>query len=178
MKTSMMLVALGSFAAGATLALTASEGLASPARADKPSVYSDGRYGCSLTPPAFARGEKDSSGMAASFSGFPKNGFAPNVNVMIQNVSMTLEEYRGISVGQFKQMDLTVLSETRKKVSGKDAIVWEYEGRLQGRALKWMALAVSDVDRIFLITATALKADYDPVAKEFTACLESFKLGE
>ena len=178
MKPSTLLVALASFAAGAVLALTAVEGLASPARPAKPSYYADGRHGFSLLPPEFPKGEKDSAGMTVSFFSPPKNGFATNLGVMVQNVAMTADQYSELSTGQFKNAGLKVVSETRKKVGGKDAIAWEYEGTLQERELKWMALAVVDTDRVYLLTGTALKADYDQAAKAFKPCLDSFKLGD
>jgi hypothetical protein len=178
MKPSTILIALGSFAAGAVIALTAAEGLASPASAARPSPYTDARHGFTITPPAFPRGEKQATGMAVSFFGSPKDGFSSNVGVMVQGAKMTADEYSELTNGQFKQLEFAVLSETRKKVSGKDAILWEYEGETQGRALRWMALAVVDAERVILVTGTALKADYEPVAKEFKASLESFKLGE
>ena len=155
MKT-ILIATLISFAAGAAVAWTAAEG---PKRL--PTVYMDGRYGFSMQPPDF-----------------PKGGFASNINVMIQNVGLTMDQYRELSNGQFKQMELKILSETRKKIGGKDAILWEYEGKSQGRALHWMSLAVSDGERVFLITGTATQDEWETASKQFRTCLDSFKFEE
>ena len=172
MKT-ILIATLISFAAGAAVAWTAAEG---PRRL--PTVYMDGRYGFSMQPPDFPKGGKDTSTMAASFAAFPKGGFASNINVMIQNVGLTMDQYRELSNGQFKQMELKILSETRKKIGGKDAILWEYEGKSQGRALHWMSLAVSDGERVFLITGSATQDDWEAASKQFRTCLDSFKFEE
>lgn len=178
MKPSTLLVVIGSAASGAVLVLAASEGIARQDKAAQPSHYTNGVYGFSIQPPAFAPVEKDSSVQAAMFFAPARNGFAANLNVMVQQVKMSLDEYSTLSKGQFKQAGLKVLSETRKKISGRDAVLWEYEGELQGRGLRWMALAVADTNRVFLITGTSTQADDDAVAKEFKASLESFKLAE
>jgi hypothetical protein len=178
MKASTILVALASFAAGAAIAGTAAEVLAGPALRAKPSGYTDERYGYTMLPPAFARADKDSVATLATFFAPSRKGFASNLGVMVQNVAMTLDQYRELSIGQFKQSNFKVLTETRKKVGEKDAILWEYEGALQGRELRWMALAVADTDRIFLLTGAAPKDEYDQVAPEFKISLDSFKLGE
>ena len=177
MKPSTLLVMIASSAAGAVLALAATEGFARQDKAARPSAYTNGVYGFSIQPPAFPRPEKDSSLQAAMFFAPARDGFAANLNVMVQEVKMSLDDYAKMSMGQFKQAGIKVVSEARKKVSGRDALLLEYEGRLNNRALKWIALAVADGDRIYLITGTSEPAD-DAAAREFKASLESFKLAE
>ncbi|MBV8880926.1 MAG: hypothetical protein JO332_13225 [Planctomycetaceae bacterium] len=178
MKRSTIGVALVSFVLGALLARTATDGFARSTEASKPSLYTDARYGYSIAPPAFPKGAKDTAGLAATFFAPARNGFAPNLGLMIQNVAMTADDYRDLSRKQFKQADFTVLSETAKKVGGKDAILWEYEGKSGGRELRWIGLAVVDTDKIYLLTATAPKADFDALAPEFRAAIDSFTLGD
>ena len=177
MKPSTILVIIASAAAGAVLALAAADGFARQDNAARPSVYSNGAYGFSIQPPTFPRAAKNSVLQSAMFFAPAKDGFAPNLNVMVQEVKMSLDEYCTLSKGQFKQAGFKVLAETRKKVSGRDAVLWEYEGELQGRSMKWTALAVADTDRVYLATGTA-PADDDALWKEFKASLESFKLGD
>jgi hypothetical protein len=177
MKPSLILVALGSAAAGAVLALAATEGAARQDKAARPSQYTNGVYGFSIQPPTFPRAGKDSALQAAMFFAPARNGFAANLNVMVQQVKMTLDEYCALSKGQFKQAGINVLSEARKKVSGRDAVLWEYEGELQGRAMKWVSLAVAETDCVYLVTGTSPQED-DAQSKEFKASLESFKLAE
>ena len=76
-----------------------------------------------------------------------------------------------------KQAGFKVLSEEKKKVSGRDAVLWEYEGDLRGRAMKWISLAVADTDRVYLATGTSAAGD-EALSQEFKASLETFKVGE
>ena len=176
MKPATIFAVLVSFAAGAAAALTASEAAARPAPA--PSVYTNDVYGFSIVPPAFPKAGKDAGGQAAMFFAPVRNDFASNLNVIVQAAKMTIDEYIALSVGQFKELNIKVTTEKRIKVSGRDAALFEYEGKTQGLEMKWMALAVADGGRIFLVTGTAAAADYDAVAKEFKASLESFKLSD
>ena len=178
MKPATLLVALGSFAAGAVLALTASDLSARQDAAAKASVYTNAAYGFSLTPPTFDKPAKESGAQTAMFFAPVRNAFAANLGVNVQETKMSLDDYIELSKKQFAAAELTMISETRKKVSGRDAVAWEYEGTMKGRALRWSALAVSDPGRVYLLTGTAAKADFELVEKEFKACLESFKLAD
>jgi len=167
---------LACFAAGAAIALTAADAFARPARAAVPAAYANSVYGFSLVPPSYPKVERDSATQAAMFFAPARKGFASNLGVMIQTTKTTLDEYVALSKGQFKQADLKIVTENRVKVSGKDGVIWEYEGSAQGRDLKFMALAVADGDRVFLVTATAPQAEYEVLSKEFKASLDSFKI--
>jgi len=168
-------VGLACFAAGALAVLTAGDAVARPLPA-APSAYTNGVYGFSIVPPAYPKVEKDSATQAAMFFAPAKDAFASNLGVMIQSSKMTLDEYIKTSQEQFKEAALKVTSEKKVKVSGRDAVVWEYEGSASGKQLKFMALAVVDGDRVLLVTGTATAADYDTLSKEFKASLDSFKI--
>lgn len=178
MKPIPILIALASFAAGAVLALAATDALARAPRAAAPSIYANGVHGFSLMPPAFPKGETGASVQTAWFLAPAHSGFAGNLSVIVQHVKMTLEEFRTLSGKENERLGNKVISETKKTVSGKDAVLREYEGTQQGRELKWIELAVIDLDRVFLLTAMAIKADYASVEKEFKASLDSFKIAE
>jgi len=176
MKATTAAVAAGSFALGALLALGAGDLLARNAPAALPSVYTDARYNFTITPPNFPKGEKDTSGLAASFFGPGKKGFAPNLGITIQNVAMSAKDYAELSNGQFTQAGFKVLSQTDRKVSGRDAVLWEYEGKTQNHELTFYGLAVCDKERVYLITATAPKSEWATLGPEFKAAIDSFKL--
>jgi len=176
MTTRTILAAIGAFAAGAVLTLAATDALARPARAAAPSAYSNSVYGFSIAPPTFPRVEKDSGTQTAMFFAPGKNNFAGNLGVMVQTVKMTLEDYVKLSRDQFEKGGLKVGTESKLKVSGRDAVLWEYEGASQGRKLKFMALAVVDADRVFLVTGTSTQDDYEALSKEFRASIDSFKI--
>jgi hypothetical protein len=176
MTTRIILVGLGAFAAGAVFTLAATDALARQSRVESPSSYTNGAYGFSLVPPTFPKAEKDSGSQAAMFFAPGKNGFAANLGIMVQSVKMTLDEYVALSRDQFEKSGIKIGTEAKLKVSGRDAVLWEYEGAAKERRLKWMALAVVDGDRVFLITGTSAQDDYDALSKEFKASLISFKI--
>jgi hypothetical protein len=143
-----------------------------------PSVYTDGLYGFSVQAPDFPGAPEGGSAIRAMFFAPAEDGFSDNVNVMAQGTGMTLPEFIEVSADQFKAHGLKVNSESKKKVSGRDAVVWDYEGKQQGRDLRWLALAVADKKQVFLVTCTATKKSFEKRRKEFEACLDSFKLAE
>jgi len=174
MKASVLAFVLGAFAAGA-VACSSARTAPPPAPAAGP-IYSNAAYKFTCVPPAFPKAEANASQTVASFLAPPHDGFSSNVGIIVQSVKMTLDEYVDLSKKQFKQMELNAVSENKVKVSGRDAVVWEYEGVQSKRKFKWLAMAVIDGDRVFLLTGTALASDYEQVAKEFKACLDSFKI--
>jgi len=176
MTSRTILAAIGAFAAGAVLTLAATDALARPGRAAAPSSYTNGAYGFSLVPPTFAKADPDSGVQAAMFFAPGKNGFAGNLGVMVQTVKMTLDDYVALSRDQFDKSGIKISAETKRKVSGREAVLWEYEGAAKDRKLKWMAMAVVDGDRVFLITGTSTRDDYDALSQEFKASLDSFKI--
>jgi hypothetical protein len=178
MTTRTILAALGAFAAGAVFTLAATDALARQSRVAAPSMYTNGAYGFSLVPPTFAKAEKDSGSQAAMFFAPGKKGFAANLGVMVQNVKMTLDEYVALSRDQFEKSGIKITTEAKLKISGRDAVLWEYEGAAKERKMKWMALAVVDGDRVFLITGTSTQDDYEALSKEFKTSLASFKILE
>jgi hypothetical protein len=173
----MLLIAVGSAAAGAVLALAAADGFARQDKAPRASQYTNGVYGFSIQPPAFARADKNTNTQAVMFFAPPKNGFSSNLNVMIQEAKTSLDNYQKLSVGEIKKQGFKLVSEARKKIAGRDALYLEYEGEIEERPLKWMMLAVFDADRVYLSTGTLLKAD-DVASRELKASLDSFSLPE
>lgn len=151
-------------------------GWAAGAAVSKPSTFVDGQYGYTLTTPRYAAIKPNPSTMTATFYAPVEDSFAANIGVMIQQVRMTREEYRKISLDGFKQANYKVNTERDRKVSGKDAILWDYEGPLQGRDYRYLALAVIGADRVYLVTGTAPKESFSKYEREFRACLDSFRL--
>jgi hypothetical protein len=107
-----------------------------------------------------------------------ENGFAPNLGVMVQASPMGLEAYAELSRGQFKELKVTVNAETRLKVAGRDALLWDYQGKMQGRELRFLALAVPDKGRVFLATFTSTTEAFAKHEKAARASLDSFTLPE
>ena len=132
--------------------------------------------GFSLTAPAFpapAGGEP-----AARFIplGPGTDGFAPNANVVVQANDAPLDAYIEVSVEQFGEAGFRLNGMIRTRVSGRDAVQFDYEGIRQGAAFRWLALAVADAGRVVLVTCTARREDFERHEAGMRACLESFRL--
>jgi hypothetical protein len=103
-----------------------------------------------------------------------KDGFAPNVNVQIQQpYEGTIEDYTKLTLGQFKEAKLKVLD---RKPLGKSAALFEYTGEMQGHPLHWYARAVKSGNKIYLITATDTAANWQKDADQLRACVDSFRV--
>ena len=111
-------------------------------------------------------------------TGPPENGFAPNLNVTIQEVTITAKDYKELSLKQFEQAKLKVLGSRDLQVSGRDAIEFQYEGSFQagGNAIHYMTLAVIDKERVVLATCACLPDQVAKLEPEFKAALASLKL--
>jgi hypothetical protein len=161
-------------AAIAVLLAVSAGGLVRPAG---PSVYTDGTYGFRIEAPAFPR-PKGGSVAPVMFFAPAADAFADNVNVSLQYTDMGVEAYRDLTLRQFKENGLTVNAVEGRKVSGRDALLFDYSGRQMNRDLRWLALAVVEKERVFLITCTALKGSFESREKAFRACLDSFAVAD
>src|SRR5437667_4949030 len=112
----------------------------------------------------------------ALFMALPvSDGFAANVNVQIQPYSGTLDEYIALSEEQFKAAGWKVIQRSKQ---GQSAVVFEYVGEMQGRALHWYAKAVHATDRVYLVTATATETQWKREAVPLKECIDSFRREE
>jgi hypothetical protein len=100
------------------------------------------------------------------------DGFAANVNVQIQPYAGTMDDYIALTLEQLKSADFKLL---QKKVSGKAIAVFDYTGKMQGRALHWYARAEKSGARVYLVTASATDEQWNKVATRLKACVDSFR---
>lgn len=103
----------------------------------------------------------------------PSEGFAPNVNVLIQPNDKPIDHYIAITLAELKQMGMAVVGS--KKVNETIA-QFEYTGRLNGRDLHFYAKAFKKGDQVYLVTATSKKTQWAAHADELKRCVDSFKL--
>lgn len=177
MKPSVLLAVAAAFAAGAFAGAAGADALARPGRAAGPSQYTDGTYNFSLVPPAFAKVEKDAAHTVATFFAPTQDNFAANLVVIAQRVKTTVDQFVENSKGDLQKLGLRAVVEKKLKVSGRDAVYWEYESAQQRRPLKVFSLAVFDGERLFIVNGTSLASDAD-VQKQFRASLDSFRLAD
>jgi hypothetical protein len=101
----------------------------------------------------------------------PSQGFAPNVNVLIQDVPNTIKEYADMSKEQFKTVNLTVLND---HLVGDGEWACEYSGNMQGKDLHFYARALKKGDKVYLITGTATPDQWDSAFPKLKSCVDSF----
>jgi hypothetical protein len=137
----------------------------------------DADYGYSLSLPKFPGAPAVGTGMMRlSVAGPPESGFAPNVNVMVQELKTTREEFTALSRNQVVAAGGKVLSTSNREVGGRPAVLFEYEAPMQGQTLHFLQMAVVLPERVLLVTCTALGARFAQQAPEFRRVLDSFKL--
>jgi hypothetical protein len=139
-------------------------------------AYTDPHYGFSIDPPKVPIAGAGASATPAMFFAPAEEGFAANMGVVVQTQAMTAAQYGEITRGQLKDAGFKVYAEKALKVAGRDALLWDYEGAVQGRDLHWLALAVMDTERVYLVTCTATSAGFGKHQKAFQAALDSFTL--
>lgn len=105
----------------------------------------------------------------------PSDGFAPNMNVMIQPYQGSMNDYIALSKGQFKETNLTVVSE--KKRSETEWVV-EYKGLMQNNDLHFYARAIAHEGKVYLTTATAKETQWKPIANMMRKHVDSFKMNQ
>ncbi|HEX3444042.1 MAG TPA: hypothetical protein VHS80_04940 [Chthoniobacterales bacterium] len=103
----------------------------------------------------------------------PTGGFAPNVNVLIQNFPGSINDYVSVTKKEFDSAGIQVVNE--QTVSPNEWKV-EYAGTLSGRSLHWYARAVKNGDKVFLTTATATPEQWEQVSTKLKQCVDSFVL--
>ena len=142
----------------------------------KVSTYSDAVYGFTIQAPRFPKGPAGGNVVPVFWQAPPEGGLSANVNVMVQRVAMTRQAYREATLAGFNQMGWKGISDSDLTVSGRDAMLIEYEGSMGGQAFRWLALAVLDKEHVFLVTCTATKDTFAKYEKEFRTSLDSFRL--
>ena len=148
--------------------------LTRPARG---SDFQDTQYGYAVSPPEFSAAPMGGAVKRLIVMAPPgADGFGPNMGVMIQEVQTTRDKYMSLSERQFEDAGMKVRSSSKREVSGTPAVLFEYEGPMNGRNLRFLSLAVVLRDRVLLLTYTATAESFGGLEKEFRRSLESFRL--
>ena len=98
-------------------------------------------------------------------------GFAANVNVQLQPFTRSIEEYKEITLNQFKAGNMKVIG---AKVAGNSELALEYSGQYQTQALHWYARALKSGERIYLVTATGREQQWAEQGPQLKRCVDSF----
>jgi hypothetical protein len=151
-------------------------GRASAPPSVRPSTFVDHDYGFSINAPQFELAKTGATVSRVFLFAPPEDGFASNVNVMIQETAIARAEYRKISLKQYETLGYKVNAEENRKVDGKDTLFLDAEGEQQGKEMRFLSLAVFDTKRVILTTCTALKSNFAKYEPALRASLNSFKL--
>jgi hypothetical protein len=103
----------------------------------------------------------------------PTGGFAPNVNVLIQDFPSSITDYVSLTKQEFDSAGIKVLNE--HTISSNEWVV-EYAGTLSGRSLHWYARAVKNGNKVYLTTATATPEQWTQDSPKLIQCVDSFAL--
>jgi hypothetical protein len=102
----------------------------------------------------------------------PSDGFAPNVNVQVQEFPGSMDDYRTLSLKQIGDMKLTIVSEQLVK----GVFTMEYSGSLQGNDLHFCAKAIGGNGKVYLATGAAAEGQWKAVGAKIKECVDSFAL--
>jgi len=159
----------------ASLVLAAAMAVGFVSRSGGTSEYRDAAFGFRLRTPEFkAKGGARLRQLASFYGPALPDGFAPNLNIQVQPCAKGLDEYIELSESQFEQLGLDLLESKEIKIGDRDAIRWNYAGRVQGRELQFLALAVERDEDVILLTCTAPRKVFKDYEAIFRKSLESF----
>lgn len=156
----------------ALLFLAAPSTVAAPA----PATFVDPVHRFSVEVPALGRPDAAPTVGRLVVAGPMIDGFATNCNVQVQYPRMGHEEFVALSLQQFAAAGFPVLVNEAVKVSGLPATRWEYRGSVGGRALHFLALVVTDAERVVMLTCTAPEERFEAERAELGSVLESFEV--
>lgn len=105
----------------------------------------------------------------------PSEGFAPNVNVLSQPFTGSMDEYIEISKKEFEELGLEVLKLERED---KDTVVMMYAGVMGGLDLHCYVKGIATGDEVLLATGCSLDDQWSDVSDDLEACVDSFKLAK
>lgn len=142
----------------------------------KAPTFSDEAYGFSIEAPVFATPPQGGQVTRLIVLGPAEDGFAANVNVVVQHVSTSRDQLRAASLQQFQALGLSVGSHRDTTIAGRDAVIFDSHGIQQGRNLRFLSAAVIDTHRVFVITCTAPTESFERHQEAFQRSIASFKL--
>ena len=146
---------------------------AMPVRA---SDFKDTQFGYSVSPPEFAGPPAGGVFTRVNVLAPPEDGFSANMGVMIQETRITRDQFIALTEEQFRAAGMTLRKSSKRDVSGQPGVLFDYEGPMRGRNLRFLQLAVILPERVLLLTYTAPAPAFGGFEAEFRRSLETFKL--
>lgn len=138
----------------------------------------DRSLGFSFSKPRFAPSEAQGlTTVAVTLAGAPDGGFAPNVNVVVENVETTIDAYQQRQAVEMKAAGWEVLEQTQVRSGGRPALRTHARGAVQGVPVEFLAVATTRDDRkLFVLTCTTTTTQFPKYQAEFERVVASFLL--
>jgi len=138
------------------------------------SEYRNAEFGFRVQLPEFGgKGSVPNRQLASFYAPSASGGFTPNMNIQVHDWDKGLEAYIELSDTQFDQAGFDVLEDKKLEIGGRSAIRWVYTGRMGGRELEFLALAVEGDKNVILFTCVAPSKDFKDHEPAFRKSLES-----
>lgn len=140
------------------------------------STYTDPAFHFSLEVPALGDQQGDAPVSRLIVSGPPVDGFATNCNVQVQYPKLNHSQFLELSLQQFRAAGIRVVEQKALELEPLEATRLEYAGRMGGRDLHFLAIVVSEADRVVMLTCTTLAKRIESERQVLLGVLESFKV--
>ena len=138
--------------------------------------FVDDKYGYTISSPELGESPAGQSVERVSMKGPVQDGFTPNINVQIQKLQTTRDEFIALSEKQMAELKWTVRSKKLLEVDGAPAVLFEADWKIQGLDLRFLQLAIVRDKDVMLTTCTTLVAAFPLQEAEFSRVLASVKL--
>lgn len=138
--------------------------------------YIDESYGFSFAKPRFTPSEeKDLTTVAITLAGSPSGAFAPNVNVIVQNVETNLDAFAESQLQELQSIGWEVVDQSRKQIGESPALRTRARGSLRGMQIEFLAIAIiQEGKKVFVLTCTATQEQFPLLEAEFDRVASSF----
>lgn len=127
-------------------------------------------YGFSIAPLEGPAGPTDS--MLVTMFLPPSDGFAPNVGVISQTSTGTIDDYIATSKQDCASAGWKIIQLNKLD---DHTVVFEYTGQASGKALHWYSKASLKGNEVLLVTATATEGQWAKDATQLQQCVDSFQ---
>ena len=144
--------------------------------APESSRFVDPTYRISLAAPAFPVAKERT--VFATFQGPSEDGFASNVTLVMDPGATTRDEYLKAFLAEIKETNPRYAARpaVNLQVSGKDAVILDYDFGQGGRRLRFLQLAVFTESRVYILTCTAPVDTFKNYEAQFRKCIDTFRL--
>jgi hypothetical protein len=142
--------------------------------------YVDRNFGFSFSKPHFAPSDElDLTTVAITLAASPSGAFAPNINVIVQNVETNLDAFAQRQLQELKSIGWEVVEQSHRQIGGRSALRTRARGSLQGLDVEFLAVAIiQNEKKAFVLTCTTTRDQFPEYEAEFNRVAASFVVSE